>query len=570
LEEPEWVNSSTEKPERRSFDVQPNELEHLHAQDRKSGPKISCILKQPPAECPARAKRWEVFMRLAATCLLIATGCSSLPFWHSPAANPADSPTFQPELTSSNKETSQPPSSGNASPTNSPGTPPTISTPSLNDTQPVQLTQTPALSQTPPLGTPPSLGSSTEKLTPSSEATSDLIFLADGRLASWNYATARISVLAMNIIDFSVSANGQGIAVQRAKGVAANGVKLYDLAYMELSSRRTTVLVKNTPRLFNITISPDSRRIAYTSQEQGGSIYWITSDTPEQPVKIGTCTREHELVCDNSLVWSPKSSELAWSDQQGIWVDEMGEDQGRLAAPAQIAVTDPKGEKTEVTVTFTHLAWSPTGRYILAEISPLLSEVHWQALVDTHLDRLSEIPGTYEYMEDTIKTTWLPDGSLFVAQPGDEESHRPPHAALWQVVDTRDDLVSLDKEFDFESDNLTKLEDLGAGVENLAPDWLMPLNERLIAFGIRIKDTQFPSLLFSLDLKYSALQEINTVPYDVLSVLWSPDLSGALVIGQHGEIIFAPSDSRQPYELNPLFGSNASAFTWLPPAFHNP
>ncbi len=490
--------------------MQPNNLEHLHSQDWKIAHKIGRALNRFIVERLAAWQRRGACIRLAAVFLLVATACTGLPFWPLTATRTPAGPTLQPGLISATSESGNPQSSENAGSPSSTGGPLSTLTLSPDFTLTARATLAKTIQTTP---TPESSPEGTT--TPLPGVTSDLVFLADGRLASWNHASGRISVLAMNVVDYSLNANGQGIAILRTKGVAANGITLYDLVFMEVDSRQSTVLEQNSPRLFNILISPDSLRIAYTSQEQGGSIYLTPSNSAGQSVKIGTCAREHELVCDANITWSPDSSELLWSDQQGIWLADVEADPPHLAAPSKIKVTDPKGEQTEITVSFTNLAWSPAGRYVLAEVSPIPSEVHWQSLVDTRLGRISEIPDTYEYVEHTVKTAWLPDGSLFVAQRGDGENHRPPHAALWQVVDTRDNLVSLKKEFDFSSDSLTQLVDLGARQEDLAPDWVTALNERLLGLGIRVKEMQVSPLLFTFDLKYGALQEINEIPYDV-------------------------------------------------------
>src|SRR5690606_5459963 len=116
-------------------------------------------------------------------------------------------------------------------------------------------------------------------------------------------------------------------------------------------------------------------------------------------VEAGLCLPETAQDCA-SLIWSADSRELLWNDSRGIWVTQPPRGLARQVLENQISVTDPRGGKTDVQVSFNQLSWSPGGRFALAQVALIGSDVHWQAVLDTRMGRLIQVPDTYTLGEE--------------------------------------------------------------------------------------------------------------------------------------------------------------------------
>ncbi len=425
---------------------------------------------------------------------------------------------------------------------------PEVTTPTI-----AKATTTPTATQASPLAQPPYVSS-------------DLLFLSEDRLGRWNDVSGELSLMAANVTSFASSDNGHKIALLRSRRLATQDTSLFNLDVMDLQTNKTRTILQDTPHIFMLDLSPDGQWIAYTSQEQGGSIYLLETDNSTAPVKLGTCSQpDHTLNCDNGPIWSPDSRSLAWSDEQGVWMYTFESRQAALAIPGKLDVSDPKGEISHIQVAFSQMAWSPQGRYLKAKISPSGSDVYWQAIMDTRIGRVAQVPETYTQDHNSSVLTWLPDGRLCQIFGSDRQQNQGPAANLWSVLPTRDDLLLELKSFELESG------DFPSAVNNLPeindiPAWLEAIDNQLVSFLLFLPDQTQSGILFTMDLKYGAVQKINDLPYDIQMILWAPDHTGALVISRQGEILFVPRDGGAPKDLVPSLGGDAQEFHRLPMA----
>jgi len=132
-------------------------------------------------------------------------------------------------------------------------------------------------------------------------------------------------------------------------------------------------------------------------------------------------------------------------------------------------------------------------------------------------------------------------------------------------VPTHNDLLTLDKNFELDSQFFPSLSNSDEFEQHYFPNWLSQINENKSYFGLTLIDTNSSPLLFELDLRNGTLSEIIVIPYNPIEVLWSPDGVGALIIGNNSEIIFAPFDGSLMRDLHLRLGEDAQDFIWLPP-----
>jgi hypothetical protein len=393
---------------------------------------------------------------------------------------------------------------------------------------------------------------------------SDLLFLSEHRLGRWNDVSNELSLMATNVVSFASSLNGHKIALLRSRGLANQNGNLFNLDVMDLETNQTRTILADTQQIFLLAISPDGQRVAYTSQERGGSIFMLSTETGALPKKLGNCSQpDHTMNCDNGPLWSLDSRSLAWSDEQGVWVYSLENDETVLAIPGKLAVSDPKGELSRVQVSFSQLSWSPQGRYLKAVVSPTGSDVHWQAVLDTRTGRAGEVPETYTQELTSSVLTWLPDGNLCQIRSNDHQENQGPVAKLWRVLPTRDNLLLELNSFTLQSNDFPSLANNLPNLNDV-PAWLESIDDRLISFALFLPEQARPGVLFTMELNYGAVKKINELPDDTQMILWAPDHVGTLVHGQQGNILFIPRDGSAPKNLTPSLGSDAKDFRWLP------
>jgi hypothetical protein len=447
-------------------------------------------------------------------------------------------------------------------------TPPVISPGSLTLTPlaspiPMDPGTPPARTQTPTA--PAASPTSSATPTPTPPLVSQLLFLSEGRLGRWDPSTDRVSPAVQQaasqsgqqIVAYSASESGRWVAVLRQMGLTPDGP--HDLALLDTATRRMTTLVEGSSRLHHIRISPNGAWIAYTTQANGGSVYALPVNQPQSAVLLGRCTQVEELRCAGLPVWGRDVLELYWSDERGVLRASIP-NPAEVILPGRLEVMDPRGQITPVDVTFQNLSPSPIGRYLLAQTSPLSSEVTWQALIDTRIIRVAEVAGTYRLQGPSAEAGWMIDGRLLEVVTNPEPAGSAT-IRIWRVLPTREDLMLVQSEWTFPAEELRA---------EMRPAWIVQHDERYVSFVLRPTGPEAQALLLRLDLRYRSLALMNTLPFDPVQVRWSPDLRGALAAGPTGEVVFAPEDGSPPYSLVPQLGANASAFTWLAPAAVQP
>lgn len=450
--------------------------------------------------------------------------------------------------------------------------PPTVialSTRPVSGPTAVPVTPTPSLmpSASPTPGSP-TAGSTPFAIatpTPSSEPASKLVFIADleGRLALWDPARAALSLLAYQVVDFTPSPDGKKLALMRARQTVGDEQR-FSLEVHDLASDQSQVLVETSPEVYHLGLSADGRYLAYTTQEQGGRIELLENSPDTERLELAACQGEPELVCTNGPVWAPDRLEVAWGDSQGVWLSPV-DDSPTLAIPASVAVTDPRGGTSRITVRYERLSWSPFGRYLLAKVSPLNSEVHWWGLLDTKTGRQAEIPGTYELGQESAQAAWMGDGRVMAGLPGRADSSALPRVQVWSVLPTRDDLLLSDLEINLPLEKLPWLGDEAASAIQYSVAWLSAYRSRYLSFGVTIPDSDTPASLFLLDVKYGHLEKINELPASIQGLSWSTTSLAGLAWRERRQILYLPGDGSQAVNLLPEFGPDAHRFTWIPP-----
>jgi hypothetical protein len=411
-------------------------------------------------------------------------------------------------------------------------------------------------------GSPTAVPTSTVVANP--HYSSDLLFLSEQRLGKWNDVSDELSLVAANVVAFASSNNGHKITLLRSRGIANQNGNLFNLDVIDLQTNQTRTILQDIQQIFLLTIAPDGQWIAYTSQERGGSVFLLSTKDGASPVKLGNCSQpDHTLDCNSGPLWSFDSRSLAWSDGQGVWVYSMESNQTTLAIPGELEVNDPKGESSKVQVSFSQMSWSPQGRYLKATISPSGSDVHWQSVLDTRIGRVGEVPQTYAQVRKSSEVAWLPDGSLCQIRNSDSQQNQGLIANLWRVLPTRDDLLLEINTFTLQSSDFPSVVNNMPDSDDV-PAWLESIDARLVSFALFLPDQSRPGALFTMDLKYGAVEKINELPYNTQMILWAPDHAGILVHSQPGKILFIPRDGSATKDLSPILGGDAKEFRWLP------
>jgi Tol biopolymer transport system component len=391
--------------------------------------------------------------------------------------------------------------------------------------------------------------------------TSDLLYISNESLKRWDHLTSFTSTLAENVVAFSVSGDGQKVALLRPRKISANGVELYDLEMLDFATKQVVSLLEQIPRLQNMVISSDGGEIAYTIQDDK-HIYTLKTNSAVQPLERGDCSRPTLESC-KYLSWSSDNRALAWVKDDGIWVSDKNAGAPRLAHNDKVIVTDPKGQQIEMPVQFSDLSWSPNGRFILIRSSPNASDVYWWTLLDALTGRMVQVPNTYSASGRTSSTSWSIDGKVLVASPEDREGQVSLRTMV--VMPTSTDLLLQDDIFILSPDVLNSLDITAGNGGDCMIAWPGQTSPGSFNLGLISSATSQNSTLLNLDLKEGQIRPISRFTVDVSNVIWAPDGSGALIIGNHDEVLFASNDGRV-IDLIELLGVESYGFIWMPPA----
>lgn len=405
--------------------------------------------------------------------------------------------------------------------------------------------------------------SPSEAPSPSSQPSDRLVFLADeeGRLALWQATAGELSLLAYRVVDYALSGDGRSLVALRAS--AATEDDRYELVRLDPQTGSSTVLVSDTERIYRLSLSFRGDYLAYTTQESGGRIEILRAIPGSPAVETAACQGDLELDCLSGPVWAADRTALAWSDDQGVWLISPREQDPQLAVSSLLEVTDPRGGTSEVTVRYQGLSWSPNGRYLLAAVSPVNSNVRWLGVLDTRTGRQAEIPGTFETEQERATAAWMSNGQLAVGLPGSAAAEDLPGIQIWNVLPTRDDLLLSQNLVRIPLEKLPWMEGIPVGSLEYEINWLSPLRSRFLSFAVRITGRQTSTALFRLDVQYGDLQEIYDFEAGVDQIVWSPTSQEGVLTGPDGLLLYLPGDGSPPFDLLPEFGPEAHTFTWI-------
>lgn len=394
---------------------------------------------------------------------------------------------------------------------------------------------------------------------------SNLLYLSNDNLMRWDHVTNTVNLLTDNVYEYSVNSGGTVIAVLKKKNIVANGIQLYDLELLDLNSGQITPLKTSIPKIHNITISPDSKRIAYTPNFNGGRITSIKTGSPETVVELGFCHQLLDNPCDN-ISWSPDSKQLIWSDQRGVWINQLNGESPQLITQNQTSIVGPEGESTVIEVSFKDFSWSPSGRYVLATINPKTYLTKWSVIIDTRREIVIEIPGSFQLGNQSNNTTWLQDGSIIVGS-GIETSEDgfPVIIQIFEIIPTQENLLQLSNTFQVSDDQLPDPITQSGNLVYLV-DWIYQYGNNQINFGVFIGNDNSPVTLLSLMIDKYFINFIRHTPTTTDEILWAPDESGELIVDSDGSVLFADMGDGNISILNQILGSDLSNFYWLPPA----
>jgi len=380
----------------------------------------------------------------------------------------------------------------------------------------------------------------------------------------WDHVTNYMVPLAENVSTYSISADGRKVALLRSTRVAANGTALFNLDLLDLDTKQTSSLLKGIPQIRGILISPNARWIAFQEGGAKPSLYAISINKPDERKQLGICNSD-DGYCETAS-WSPDSNSLLWEDNLGIWVSDLDRSNPTLITSPVYEVTDPKGQKSQISVTFQGMQWSPKGRYILSHIKTE-SGVCWFAVLDSRQGHWFEIPGTFQISNpQSASASWMNDGKIIVVNIINQLESPSALIDLWKVISTRNELLVLEKEIQLNNLRLPALSSSDTGKIRYFAGWTKQIQDQVICFVIASANGNQELYLYVVDIESEIPIFANQAQIRASDVLWPPDGSGALLLEGSKKIMFAPVDGKPPIQLEDLILKQAHDFTWAPPA----
>ncbi len=405
--------------------------------------------------------------------------------------------------------------------------------------------------------------------TPRLLATSDLLYMDNNRLLRWDHVTQYSSSIAENVVSFSTNMQGSKIALLRPSGVSANGNELFDLDLLDIASKQTRHLIEATPRLTDMSLSPDGAWLAF-QQIKGDdpAIFLLMLSEPAVPIALSKCLGLEPDGCTD-IVWSSDSRSLLWSDKRGVWIASAGTGSAIQLHTSLVEVPDPQGRISKLEVRFATLGWSPVGRFALLQVFPNQSEASWHAIIDTRTGRIGQVLDSYRLAPMAVNVSWLPDGYLAVARGSDLEHSSPATIQLWNVLATNPELLVSSGKYEIPSDLLSAEAVSLTTTDNeavpLQIDWVQQISPDHIIFGAFLPSSKV--LLIDLNLQTEAMDALFQLQEDIVKVLWAPDGSGVLAVTSNGKAFFVSPDGKIQTELKAADGIELSGFIWLPPSW---
>jgi hypothetical protein len=381
----------------------------------------------------------------------------------------------------------------------------------------------------------------------------------------WDHVTNFTSILVDSVSTFVVNKSGMRIGIIKPKKVVANGEKLFDLVLLDFNEMKLHTILNSARALDHISISPKGDWIVFRSLADNGSIYLVsTTENNGERIKLGTCGQIDKVSC-SELVWSNENLYLAWSDESGVWVTKPEEIRTERIIKPEIIIKDPEGNISKVSVRFSNLQWSPFGRFLLAKVSSISSNIQWYAIIDTRRKKVALIPDTFSPIDTETNIFWTPNGRILLIQGADIASDNSSYIKTWKVTPTRDDLILLEKNINISPGMILNLSHLPDTESALIVHWTQQWKDNEILFGVTWQDNKTASLLLKYDIENGKISELAKIPIFSSKVLWSPDFSGVLIIGNHESLLYKSFISGEILDLSSILGTNATNFFWLPP-----
>jgi hypothetical protein len=415
--------------------------------------------------------------------------------------------------------------------------------------------------------------------------THDILYISGFQLNRWDHATGKIVTLAGptfipgqgippgSVIDYSASQDGKWIALSIFVGPAERDYQII-LLDSETGHQTPIIEVSDIGAPLELQMSPDGKWLAYILQDklgnqpitatptastiayfdpphggivEAGKIWAVQIAQPGIPIEIGNCAIKLfplsiRIPC-RSMLWSPDSLSVAWSDGVGLWIVSP-KTQARLLVENEISMGN-MGNFYE------QQAWSPSGNYLLAETRHY--EGSDRVVVDVLSGKVAEVENSHLYSMSAAQMAWMLDDRLFVVRPGQYDSNV---LAMGEIYRFDPKLTYLFKEGSI----------------------IIPAQESLPLAPIQIDESHLGFLeintdfandqdrgVYFFDMTHFQLSKvISIMPLMVqdarLNILWAPDGSSVLITGDG--YYLALTDGSVLFDLSPVFGT-AWKFTWV-------
>lgn len=433
---------------------------------------------------------------------------------------------------------------------------------------PLPAAQTPGAPAVTPAATPIATAIATATRSRQPSPVSDLVYLSQDRLLRWDPLTRHAISLAQNVAAFTVSPNGQVIVLLRPQKITANGIQLYNLDALHLQDQRISTLIGSVALPGKIVISPDGSQVAYTQAlAQEAAIFLLPTEPDSQPRQLGSCRSEPAADCA-SLAWSPESEALMWSDASGLWqVSTLSGDpdlEAQLVHPNKVQIQDPEGQNLEIEARFTDLQFSASERFVLLKVTPLASEVDWQAVFDRRSGQMAQAQETFTTSPVETLASWHSNGALVVTHASQPDRGAQPYIHLWWVMPTSPELLVSGKQYNLYSDQFPFSTAQSKAIPAHCLHWLAETQPGHLAFAVRLDQASDPPVLFDLNLQSGTLTKLLELPAETTQVLWAPDGVNALVLGGRNQISWLSLKTGVLTGMQTSFGPDARQFVWLP------
>ncbi len=414
-----------------------------------------------------------------------------------------------------------------------------------------------------PTSQPPVVIPLTDTVSEYSE-TSDLLYLDGDKLMRWDHVTNYSSLLVDGVKEYDLSGNGDQIAILKKTNMSANGQEIYNLGVFNFETKQLNYLVESLPGMFDISISPDGGMVIYNKESPTAEIYIVKNEPNPEPELLGVCIGSLNRDC-RDFSWSPDSQKVVWSNPNGIWMAEIADLPGYLLHPNTITVTDPKGEQEQIEVEYRSFNWSPGSRFVLVDVIPSDYGVRWQGVLDSSSGQIVKIPQSIDYSELEACANWTREGDLMVGHSVPAPDESAPRIVIWKIIPTKTELLVKQQEIQLEPKIFPTVTAGEEGEGLFFPNWLNQVDNTTFNFGLCKADSDLAPVLYRLDTGQNELEEIVVIPNNTTDILWTPDGSGALILGRDGELIYTPFDGSLMRDLREILGEGAHEFNWLPP-----